>query len=437
MFVINDMRLDSRVRREAATLAAAGYEVVVYAVMSDATTHLEREEDPGGFRIVRLPMLMRPQTATGRIGTATRPSGSLRRRALVAATVATRPLFGGTLHFLANWHLRWRPWSRRVLAVVEPGEIWHAHDLNALPLAIECANRHGGAVVYDTHEIFTEAGATSALPAPVRATLQGLERGWARRADAVITVNQSVAEVLRDRLALDELQVVHNCAEAPSAATSPLRESIAVDASTRVALYHGSITTGRGLETLVAAMADDRLSHVHLVLMGYGPIRPRLQKLAASSPASGRIHFLPPVPPADLTSWVSGGDVAVMPIEPTTLNLRLSSPNKLFEAIAAGVPVVGPAFAEFRRILDGQHGRLGMLHDGHAATDVAAAIDAVLSLPAAEYAAMRARCRAASEARWNWGFEGRRLLAVYASLSLASARATVNRPVMVHAAEPD
>ena len=439
MFVINDMRFDSRVRREATTLAAAGYDVVVYAVMSDATTHLEREDDPRGFRIVRLPMLMRPQTVVGTDATsAARPTGALRRRALVAVTVATRPLFGGTLHFLANWHLRWRPWSRRALAKIEPGDIWHAHDLNALPLAIECADRYGGAVIYDSHEIFVDAGATSALPAPARAILQRLERGWARRADAVITVNDSIADVLRERLDVDQLHVVHNCADAPDSAESPLRDSIGVDSAVRVALYHGSITTGRGLETLVASMTDPRLRDVHLALMGYGPIRPHLQKLAASSPAAERIHFLPLVPPSDVTRWVSGADVAVMPIEPSTLNHRLSSPNKLFEAIAAGVPVVGPSFAEFQRIVvDGPNGPLGVLHDGHSPTDVAVAIDGVLSLPRQEYAAMRARCRTATVERWSWGVESQRLLTMYAALSPATSPATVNLPAMVQAAEPD
>ena len=65
--------------------------------------------------------------------------------------------------------------------------------LNTLPLAIECADRFGGAVVYDSHEMFTEAGSTSQLPALVRMVLRRLEREWSRRATAVITVNDSLA----------------------------------------------------------------------------------------------------------------------------------------------------------------------------------------------------------------------------------------------------
>jgi glycosyltransferase involved in cell wall biosynthesis len=427
MFVLNDMRLDSRVRREACTLAAEGYDVTVYGVLSDATAAGAREA-VDGYVIVRVPMLMHPASEADVPRGGAPRSWGFARRAMASAFVATRPLFGGSIHFLANWQLRWRLWARRVMERVEPSDVWHAHDLNTLPLAIDCAERFGGAVVYDSHEVFTEAGATSQLPAPARALLRRLERRWARRAAAVITVNNSLAEVLRESLDTPDITVVHNCATAPADRLSPLRERIEAVDGERVVLYHGSMTIGRGLESLVAAFADSRLAGVHLAFMGYGPLRPRVQALAKASPASGRIHFLPPVPPAEVTTWVAGCDVAVMPIEPTTLNHRLSSPNKLFEAIAAGVPVVGPDFVEFRRIVHGSdRGSLGDLHASHAPSAIATSIHTILALPPEEYAGVRQRCRAAADARWNWGNEGRQLVGVYARLAASSARVELLR----------
>jgi len=415
MFVINDMRLDSRVRREAATLAATGREVTVYAVMSDATAHLPVEKIDG-YTIVRMPMLMRPTAERDPVGAAHGSIGP--RRILAGAFVATRPLLGGSLHFAATWHLRWRPWARRVLADVKPSAVWHAHDMNTLPLAIECADRYGGAVIYDSHEVFTEAGATSRLPAPVRAMLRRLERGWAQRAAAVVTVNDSIADVLSGSLGRDDLRVLRNCATPPADDISPLRERIGVGPHERVVLYHGSVTYGRGLERLIAAFDDPRLSAAHLVIMGFGPLRPTLQELAAASAASARIHILPPVPPAELTSWVAGADVAAMPIEPTTLNHRLSSPNKLFEAIAAGVPVVGPDFVEFRRIVtEGPIGPLGVLHGDHQPTTIASAIHALAGLPDEQLAAYRDRCRRAAATRWNWERETDTLVSLYSWMS--------------------
>lgn len=428
MFVLNDMRLDSRVRREAATLSAAGYHVTVHAVMSEATANLPHEEI-NGYSIVRTPMLMRPATEpSGGVGRVDGRPPRVGRAALASAFAATRPMLGGTLHYIANWQMRWSQWARRVADAVGPADVWHAHDFNTLGLAAMLARRRGGALVYDSHEIFTEAGSASALPAAVRAAIRARERAWAQRASAVLTVNESVAEVLRRRLGV-EVIVVRNCAVPPQADSSPLRERIGVDARTPVALYHGSVTVGRGIPTLIEAIADRRLDRAHLVIMGYGPLRPAVQLLAEQSPARARIHLLPPVSPEEVTRWVSGADVAVMPIEPTTLNHRLSSPNKLFEAIAAGVPVVAPDFPEFRRtVLESRFGSLGRLHADHEASSIAGELSRLLALGDDERASLRARCRAASDGRWNWNAESRQLLTTYAALmpsTLPSTRSAV------------
>ena len=431
MFVLNDMRLDSRVQREAATLAAAGYDVTVYCVMSQATAHAAREE-ADGYALVRVPMLMRPaaERPTGTAGSAR--SLPIGRAALASAFVASRPLFGGALHFLANWQLRWNTWARRVAAMVEPADVWHAHDFNTLGLAVSCARRYGGTVVYDSHEIFTEAGANAALPAGIRAAMRSRERAWVQRASAVLTVNESLADTLRARLGV-EVTVVRNCSIPPGSGASPLRAAIGVGPAEPVVIYHGSVTIGRGIERLIASFGDPRLAAAHLVIMGYGPLRPTIQVMAAASSASERIHVLPPVPPADVTAWVAGADVAAMPIEPTTLNHRLSSPNKLFEAIAAGVPVVGPDFIEFRRFVrDAPGGPLGRLHADHAPGSIADAIHEVLALDDADRLALRARCRAAAESRWNWATESRLLLATYASL--APTRSMASQPQVLSGA---
>ena len=422
MLVLNDMRLDSRVRREAASLAAAGYDVTVHAVATDATRD-RAYEAVDGYVIRRHPMLSRPHPDSVTAGSAgSRTATTAVRLTAARAFASTRPLLGGALHFTLNWQLRWSRWGRRVADVAEPADVWHAHDLPTLPAALECARRHGGQVVYDSHELYVDAGATARLPSLVRRALLRRERQWAERADAVITVNAAVAAVLRDRLGREDVTVVRNCAEPPVGA-SPLRESIGLHAETPLLLYHGSITIGRGLEALIDAMRLPSLTDAHLVLMGYGPLRPALQAHAAASPASDRIHFLAPVAPEAVTTWVSGADVAVMPIEPTTLNHRLSTPNKLFEAIAAGVPVVGPDFEGFRRVVrDAPWGPIGVLHANHAPASIAAAAGELIGLSPSERTEMRDRCRTATATELRWSIEVERLREVYAGLALAAAR---------------
>jgi glycosyltransferase involved in cell wall biosynthesis len=426
MFVANDMRFDSRVRREASALAASGRQVHVVARASAMASALP-VETIDGYTIVRTP-------ATG--GAAVDPPARRRTtrklpRAIIAsAYVATRPLLGATIPFIVGWQMHRRAWSRRVLATVEPSDIWHAHDLNTLQLAIECVRRFGGRLIYDSHEIFSEAGATARLSPLARRVLRRLERRWAARCDRVITVNESIAEFLSLSLGIPQVDVVHNCADLPASGPSPLRARIGAGSSEEIILYHGSLAAGRGVADLVRALCDVRLQRAHLVIMGSGPIRTQLEALAESLSVADRLHLIPQVAPSEVTTWVAGADVVAVPIEPTTLNHRLSSPNKMFEAIAAGVPVIGPDFIEFRRILrDPARGPLGVLYEQHTPQAIASAIVSVIAVPARERETLRERCRRAARERWSWEREAPRLLAIYDSFAFSPAT-TSERPAL-------
>lgn len=432
MFVANDLRIDSRVRREAAALAATGLEIVVTGVLSDAAP-LEREE-VDGYTIVRVAMPRGAAGGASREPTSRAPSPSpsastwwrarrnarrLARRAAGVGYRAVRPVLGESVRYLIGWRFRWGAWAGRVHASVLPSAVWHAHDLNTLQLALDCAASHGGRVVYDSHEIFTEAGRTARLSSAGRRYLRRLERQWAAGADAVITVNASLAARLSDLLGIDHVAVVHNAADIPADGISPLRAAVGVTADVPLLIYHGSMVVGRGVEDAIRALGDPSIAAAHLVLMGSGPLLPDLETLARELGVADRVHLRDPVPPDEVTRYVAGADVAVMPIEPTTLNHRLSSPNKMFEAIAAGVPVVAPNFVEFRRIvLDAELGPLGVLYAEQTPRAIAGAIATILDAPRADREKLRARVSAAAFARWNWERESRNLLEVYRGLGV-------------------
>jgi glycosyltransferase involved in cell wall biosynthesis len=103
---------------------------------------------------------------------------------------------------------------------------------------------------------------------------------------------------------------------------------------------------------------------------------------------------------------------------PSTLNHRISTPNKLFESISAGVPVVGSDFATMRRIIiDNPDGPLGEVCDPADPQSVATAIDAILRLSAVDRAALRARCLTAAATQWNWDVQAQGLVNLYRSIA--------------------
>jgi glycosyltransferase involved in cell wall biosynthesis len=104
----------------------------------------------------------------------------------------------------------------------------------------------------------------------------------------------------------------------------------------------------------------------------------------------------------------------VMAIQPTTLNHRYTTPQKLFEALAAGVPVVAsdlPGMADIVRAADA-----GVLCDATSPASIAAAVRQVLEQPPADLAAMRERARRAAHETYNWDRQVTTLFGVYRRL---------------------
>jgi glycosyltransferase involved in cell wall biosynthesis len=131
------------------------------------------------------------------------------------------------------------------------------------------------------------------------------------------------------------------------------------------------------------------------------------------------MHVLDPVPPSALLAWVASADIGAMVNPGRTLNDVYSSPNKLFECLAAGTPVVTSDFPTLRRIIiDNPGGPLGAVCDPGNVEAIATSIRSILSLGPADMGALRTRCRQAAEERWNWDLEARTLLSVYANLGL-------------------
>ena len=460
MYVNNDCTRDSRVLREAASLASVGHEVTIMARWTPGD--LPEEERRSGFRIVRvrtptewaatwktrLAWLRYPWRARREVASAVRADlrrgrrgwlrNALRAVALVPGLGWTAyrlvdfvvlrdrgysPRAGGGLDHLVRWEQGTLGWARAAGDAAPPTDVHHGHDLPGLGAAFAGRARRGGRVVYDSHEIYLESGSVALRPRWVRAWMRRTERRWTREIEALVTVNDALAAQLVARYGVRDVVVVHNCLPRWTPAASAgepdlLRSAMGVPPGTPVALYHGALLPHRGIEQFLAALESDRLGDVHGAVLGYGSARPTVEAAIAASPAGARLHLLDAVDPDDLPDWIRTADVGVMPIQPSTLNHVLSTPNKLFECLAVGVPVVASDFDGMRRIvMEDPDGSLGAVCDPTDPAAIARAIQALFSLPPDERDRLRARVLEAAHRTWNWESESAKLVALYERLA--------------------
>ncbi|HLO35790.1 MAG TPA: glycosyltransferase [Candidatus Deferrimicrobium sp.] len=453
MFVRNDATRDSRVLREAATLTQAGHQVTIMAV-NPAAGGLPLREERDGFEIVRVELpsswrlipawIRAPWRLRGRAVASFKralrdgPAGWFRAALILIACVLSIPwmIIRAALHVARgrsdearrgrlDWLLAWQfgtlAWARDAGRAAPPSDIYHGHDLTGLAAAVVAADRTPGIVVYDSHEIFLESGTYAELPGWIRRWIGRLERRLAGRATAVVTVNPMIGVELERRMPVRRLVIVHNCPPRWEPRNPPadlIRAAAGIPSGVPLLLYHGGFSAHRGLEQIAESILEPGLETAHAVYLGYGSQRPMLDRLVLEPRFGGRLHVLDAVDPDVLLDWVAGADVGVIPGQPSTLNHLLSSPNKLFEALAAGVPVVIMDFPYVHRIvLDDPGGPFGAVCDPADPASIAAAVRAIIELPPAERDALRARCLAIAHDRWNWETESVRLVTLYEELA--------------------
>ena len=309
-----------------------------------------------------------------------------------------------------------RAQARASRRVYPPADLVHGMAYMGIPIALGLARRDRARTIYDARDIYLDAGNLARLSGPMRWLVARAERGWARRVDRVITVNRPYAEVMASRWGVDLPLIVMNCSYRyvpPSPRERRFHDALGLDPATRVVVYQGGFSRDRGIEQLIAAIPD--VPGATLVFLGYGTLQAELERVVADPATGGRVRILAAVPPTELLDWIASADVIAMPIQPTTLNHRLTTPNKLFEALAAGVPVVASDLPGMAPIV--RETGCGILVDPTDPAAIAAALRDVLATPADEMSAWRARCAAAARDSYNWERQMDGLLAEYSRLT--------------------
>jgi glycogen synthase len=307
-------------------------------------------------------------------------------------------------------------WARSLDEYAEPADIWHGMWAGSLPALERMRDRHGGRTIYDSRDVYMQSREFSRLGWPVRPALAALERRWAKQADRVLTVNEPYADLLATQLEVPRPPIVMNCPAVwtpPTPAPDLIRAATGIPPGTPIALYQGQLMSERGIEQAMDAILE--IPNAVLVLLGYGDWAEKLKAQSEAPPFRGRVILVPAVTPAELIDWTASSDVMVMAIQPTTINHRFTTPQKLFEAIAAGVPVVASDLPGMATIVNGSG--VGELCDPTSPASIAAAIRRVIERPPEARAALRAHVRTVARERYNWDAQLSTLFGMYGELA--------------------
>jgi glycosyltransferase involved in cell wall biosynthesis len=378
LFLETVARNESRVMRDATTLVEAGYAVTIVDIEKDLTRPAEED-----FRGVHFKHI-----------------------------------------FMRSWYTptRFKPWYLVKLAwafirstirlLQTPADIYHVHNERALPACYIAARLCHKPLIFDVPELtlsdprYARWRRLSVLSTHLLARMLPYCAG-------VIATSPFHAQEIRKLFRLPEVTLVRNVpAYRAVPKSNRLRQNLGLSSTTRIALYQGNLQPNRGLHVLVRA-AKFLKPDIVIVMMGRGSQEtlPQLTSLITSEGVADRVKFIPPVPYEELLDWTASADLGLNVLPPDySLSIRGCLPNKFFEYLMAGLPVLSSELDAIGAVI--RMYNVGQIISSLAPANVAAAINEMLD-DQENLARMHRNALEAARSEFCWEKESQNLFDLY------------------------
>ena len=300
----NDLSTDQRVSKQCRYLTEAGYEIALYGRVLPGSKPIERSYYVRRFKLL------------------------FNKGFLFYAALNVRLFF--TLLFVK-------------------ADILYANDLDTLPANYLVSALRRKPLIYDSHEYFTEVPEIQNKPV-VKSVWKLAERICIGSCDIVITVSQSIADLLEKNYNLQKVYLVRNLPYEKMDIKPYSKAEIGVEENKFLIVLQGAgINVDRGSEELVEAMAE--VNDATLMIIGSGDALPVLKTLVSQLKLSDKVIFKPKMPFDEMMRHTAAADLGVSLDKDTNLNYRFSLPNKIFDYALAGVPVLISDLVEVRKLV--------------------------------------------------------------------------------------
>jgi glycosyltransferase involved in cell wall biosynthesis len=249
----------------------------------------------------------------------------------------------------------------------------HCNDLIALPVGVfaKIFINKKAKIIYDAHEYEIDD-----IPHQSKKIIKlkyYIEKFFIKYADRVITVSESIANEYKRLYMIPKPSLVLNCPPYVNVKKSDLlRKELGIHKDQTIFLYQGGLLQGRGIELLLEAFSEANDDENVVVFMGYGPLELDIQKKAQHHDT---VFFKEAVSQETLLNYTVSADYGIIFYENSCLNHWYCLPNKLFEYIMAGIPVLVSNLFEMKNFV--QKYEVGVVAETNTTHDFLAAIEKI------------------------------------------------------------
>ncbi len=283
-----------------------------------------------------------------------------------------------------------------------------SNDLDTLPANFLTSKLRSAKLVYDSHEYFTEVPELKGRKF-VKNFWSGIEKVLVPRVNAAYTVNESLAKMYSAKYGI-EFGVIRNVPDdhMESEEFSVPKEFIKYD----FIIYQGAVNKDRGLEEIIEIIYEEK--KYKLIIAGDGDVIGALKNKVRFLGIENNVLFIGKIRPRNLKWLTTQAALGISLEKKTNLNYYYALPNKLFDYIHAGIPVLCSGFPEMRKIVQGYD--VGKIVDPGNREEIKKMIDFMLKDKAAREKWMENARNATDEL--NWKNEQNKLISIYRKVGI-------------------
>jgi glycosyltransferase involved in cell wall biosynthesis len=394
MHLANSARYDFRVLRDATALVEAGYAVTIVDIESDRSRTAEEMINGVRLKHIFLPGYFVPA----------------RFKPWFLIKLATAALHA----IIQLWRVR--------------ADIYHAHIEKALLASYTVARLRRKPLIFDAPE-FPLSDPSVTRWRLLWALATRVFAGMLSNCAGVIATSTPTVRAMCATYHVSEVTLIRNIPTyQPVSKSDRLRRYLNLNPEVRIALYQGNLQPNRSLERLIYA-ASFLDPDIVIVMMGPDkePTRSQLEALIASEKVADRVKIIPPAPYHELLDWTSSADIGLTIFTPNySPNIRMTLPNKFFEYLMAGLPVLSSSIEAIAELIEAYD--VGQVVTSLTPKDVGAAINSLFK-DRSSLARMRRNALEATRNEFNWQRESQKLLDLYQDiLATHSSRRTLSTP---------
>ena len=322
-------------------------------------------------------------------------------------------LFKKSMLFYAEFNLR-----LFLFLLFKKANILLANDLDTLPanytayLIKKYLFRQKIFLVYDSHEYFTEVPELNGRRF-AKSVWLAIEKMILPKLKNAYTVCNSIAEEYLKKYGI-RMQIIRNIPECKPANTGKNENAINLKkrfAGKKIILYQGSLNIGRGLEQSILAM--QYIEHAVLIIIGKGDMDIELKNLSYKYRLNNKVYFTGKIPLNELDGYTKIADLGLVLQADLSLSYRYVLPNRLFDFMQAGIPVLASDLPEIAKIT-GKY-KTGILINKLNPEEIAKKINFLLNNP--EKLLMIQENIIKIQKKYCWEYEEKKLLKIFKNLS--------------------